>query len=111
MIVTVKTASDGKVRKLTGVEKLDWCAKIGNINKIENPFTRNMFKQSRARSPNFLKKCPLIGISSMINFTQDKNVMKMLPLGTYTLRNKIYDDQKVKQLRMEITLNFSMVPE
>lgn len=96
---------------MTGVEKLDWCASIGNTNLIKNPFVRNMFKESKNRLPNFLRKCPFFGPASMINVTQDKNVLKLLPVGFYNVRSKIYDDQKVKQLKMEANIKFSMEPE
>lgn len=70
---------------------------------------RNVFKDAKTRNPSFFRKCPLIGEASMINYSLDKSLINMIPLGTYIVRNKIYDNQtSKKRLILEMFGNFSL---
>lgn len=109
-----KSASDGKIRKITGIEQLDWCASTRNINSIKNPFVRTIFKEAKSSQPEFYRNCPLYGVSSMVNYNLDKNLMNMIPLGTYILKAKMYDglnQPKSKQLKIGMNANFSLTSE
>lgn len=99
----------GKSRKLASIDDLDWCAAIGNTQTVKNPFVRNIMQESRSSRPDFFKKCPLVGVISMINFQMPQNLVNMLPIGTYIMKTIMYDDIKSGQTKVEMMMNFSLV--
>lgn len=112
MVFTFKgVGGSGKPRKLASVDDLNWCAALENVQTIKNPFVRNLMQESKTMVPDFFKKCPLIGIVSMLNFPMPQRLLTMLPFGTYIAKTVMYDDIKLgqTQTKLEMMVNFSLV--
>lgn len=109
MLMTFKGVGGlGKPRKLARVDDLDWCAAIANTQSVQNPFVRNLMQESKSSRPDFFKKCPLVGVVSMINFQMPQSLVNLLPIGMKTI---MYDDIKSGQTKVEMLMNFSLVDD
>lgn len=100
-----------KSRKLTSVDNIDWCAAMANTQTVKSPFVRNLIQESRSMMPDFFRKCPLLGVMSMINFKMSQKLLIMLPIGTYIMRTLMCDEIKSGKTKLEMTINFSIVDD
>lgn len=101
----------GKSRKLTSIDDLNWCAAMANTQTVKSPFVRNLVQGLKSAMPDFFRKCPLVGVVSMINFKMAKNLANMLPNGIYIFRVLMYDEIKLGQTKVEVMINFSIVAD
>lgn len=63
-----------------------------------------------AKMPLAFQKCPMEGVISIVNYQQDKNLLSVMPLGTYRGKFQMFDKQLgSNQLKVEVLMNFSYV--
>lgn len=107
-----KGPGNAKPRKFASLEKLDWCASVKNPNIIDNPFARNTFQMLKAYMPDYFMDCPFSGVLKAINLTATKNMLTIMPLGTYVVKVAVYDKiAGPKQLKVKCITNYSYVPD
>lgn len=112
MMITFKGhGGKEKSRKLASVDDLKWCAAVANSQTIKNPFVRNFMQESKRILPNFIRKCPLVGVMSMINFQMPQKLVTMLPVGTYIMKTMMYDEIRTGQTKVEMMMSFSLVDD
>lgn len=100
--------NDKKVRSISKFEKLDWCYVSENPNSFKNPFMRKMVKTVKTQSPSYLKRCPMFGIASLVNFKQNLtnlSLFNLAPVGIYSSRWKFYDEPKNRTMKLEYQSN------
>lgn len=107
------TVGSSKARKLSGIEKLDYCASAESVSSIKNPFVRNILQDQRAHGQINFKKCPLLGVASILDSSESRRfVSNIMPLGKYSIKMKLYDEKpKLQQLRLDLAVSFKMVAD
>lgn len=108
-----KAAGSEKSRKLSGMDNLDYCSTAENVNSIKNPFIRNLFQGMRALTPDSLKKCPFLDVTSTMSFPAPQNLLNnIMPLGKYVIKSRFFDQQSgTKQLRLDTLIAFTLVAD
>lgn len=111
--MSYKSSKIAKSRKFANIEKLEWCETIENLNSVENPFVRNILQLMKIRMPHYFKKCPISGVISAINLKNNKNMLAMLPQGTYVLKLTLFNGNigSAKQLILKFIMNYALVAD
>lgn len=79
---------------------------------MKNPFVRNIFQVLNVKTMNYLKKCPLTGIVSLVNLAFPKSFLEIMPHGKYVIKVRLYYEQvKSKQLRLDIQVTFTVLDD
>lgn len=93
-----------KVRKLANVDKVDWCDLAENLRSSKNLFFKKIFEEFKEAAPSAFRSCPVIGRYEVFNFTLGKALVKMIPIGGYTVK-LIATDNLINYYNLTVSLN------